>query len=415
MAGQHSTNLPPTAIVWMLGTTQIIGYGTLYYSFAIMAGDIAAEFGWPVSWIFGAFSFALLFGGLAAPAVGRYIDSHGAATVMAVGSIASAAALAATAFAPNAFLFCVGLVALQIAAALVLYDAAFAAVVQTVGPDSRKRITHLTLIAGFASTLFWPLTSWLHDFMDWRNVLLVFAAANLVICLPFHFLISGRRRNRGQPIPISTENVAEEQVLPVELQRRVLLLVMGGFALSGFMLSAILAQMVPMLQALGLGTSALLVAALFGPAQVLVRFVNMLFGVRRHPLFITIIAATMLPVATLILMGTAPMVVGAAIFAILLGFGSGLKSIVQGTLPLALFGSASYGARLGKIALVRQFLAAMAPFAFAFTSDQFGITAALLLIVVLAVVGLAAFVEVARIRQRLISLPLDTPIIASEK
>lgn len=415
MVGQHSTDLPPTAIVWMLGTTQIIGYGTLYYSFAILAGDIAAEFGWPVSWIFGAFSVALLFGGLVAPAVGRYIDSHGAATVMAVGSVASAAALAATAFAPNAIWLCIGLIVIEVASVLVLYDAAFAAVVQTTGPASRKRIMHLTLIAGFASTLFWPFTSWLHGFMDWRGVLLVFAAANLVICLPFHFLISGRRRNSGQPAPTSPENVADEQVLPVEMQRRVLLLVMGGFALSGFLLSAILAQMVPMLQALGLGTSALLVAALFGPAQVLVRFVNMLFGVRRHPLFITIISAAMLPIATLILMGTAPMVVGAAIFAILLGFGSGLKSIVQGTLPLALFGSASYGARLGKIALVRQFLAAMAPFTFAFTSDQFGITTALLLIVVLAVVGLAAFVEVARIRKRLNTLSLDAPIIASEK
>lgn len=411
----RSISLSPTAIVWMLGATQIIGYGTLYYGFAILAGDIAAEFGWPVSWVFGAFSVALLFGGLVAPAVGRSIDRRGAAAVMAVGSVAAAIALAATAILTGAIAFCLGLVAIQVAAALVLYDAAFVAIVQTIGSGSRRRITHLTLIAGFASTLFWPLTSWLHSFVDWRGVLLLFAAANLAVCLPLHLLLAMARSRREEPAASSTPIVIPEEPLPTEWQPRVLWLVTVGFALSGFLLSAILAQMVPMLQALGLGASALLVSTLFGPAQVLVRFVNMVFGVRRHPLFITILAVVMLPVATLIVMGTAPLVAGAVVFAILLGFGSGLKSIVQGTLPLALFGSVSYGARLGRMALVRQFLAAIAPFAFAFTSDQFGTTAALVLLVALAVLGLAAFFEVARIRRRLTSVRAPAPLVANER
>ena len=71
------------ALVWMLGATQIIGYGTTYYAFAILAGAIADHVGWPVSWIFGALSFALLVGGFAAPRVGRLIDGHGAGPVMA--------------------------------------------------------------------------------------------------------------------------------------------------------------------------------------------------------------------------------------------------------------------------------------------------------------------------------------------
>lgn len=395
-----SIRLPPSAVVWMLGITQVIGYGTLYYSFAILAGNMAAEFRWPVSWVYGAFSGALLFGGLVAPAVGRYVDSHGAALVMAVGSIASAVALALTAIAPNSIAFTFGLIAIEIASTLVLYDAAFAAIVQTAGASSRKRITHLTLIAGFASTLFWPLTTWLHGFMDWRSVLLLFAGANVLICFPLHLVLATARDDQTAGSPPSASPLPHEPPLPPELQPRALLLVTAGFALSGSLLSAVLAQTVPMLQAFGLGASALLVSTLFGPAQVLVRFVNMIFGVRRHPLFITVLAATMLPAAALILIGTAPMVAGAAIFAILLGFGSGLKSIVQGTLPLALFGSASYGERLGRMALPRQFLAALAPFAFAITNDHFGATTALLLFVIVAAFGLAAFVEVARLRRR---------------
>ncbi len=391
-------------MVWVLGITQIVGYGTLYYSFAILAADIADEFGLSVSSIFGAFSVALLFGGLAAPTVGRYIDSHGAARVMAVGSIASAAALVATALAPGLMTFGLGLITVELAATLVLYDAAFAAIVQGGGNEPRQRITHLTLIAGFASTLFWPLTTWLHGVLGWREMLLLFACANMFICFPLHLLLAASRRRSPEGAPASTE-FPGEPVLPLELQSRALLLITSGFALSGFLLSAVLAQMVPMLQSLGLGASALLVSALFGPAQVLVRFVNMIFGVKRHPLFITIFSAALFPAAILMLLGTAPMVVGAAAFAILLGFGSGLKSIVQGTLPLALLGSASYGARLGRMALVRQFLAAMAPFAFALTHDQLGPEAALIALVVVALMGLAAFIEVARMRH-LMLVPL---------
>jgi hypothetical protein len=158
-----------------------------------------------------------------------------------------------------------------------------------------------------------------------------------------------------------------------------------------------LAQMVPMLTALGLGASALLVSTLFGPAQVLVRFVNMLVGVRRHPILATVIALVMVPAAIAILTLSVPWAAGAVLFAVLLGFGSGLKSIVQGTLPLALFGSGSYGARLGYMAAFRQGLAALAPFALAFLIDAIGPGRALWVMAAVGVLGLGCMLEVARL------------------
>jgi MFS family permease len=312
--------------------------------------------------------------------------------------------LVAAALAPELISFVVALIALQIASALILYDAAFAALVQSYGSQGRSRITQLTLIAGFASTLFWPLTTWLDGVMDWRQVFLVFAALNFALCLPLHLILKiAPPKPETEPAPADPGEKPHVQHAPVpkHLQRRVLVLVTAGFALSGFMLSAVLAQMVPVLTALGIGSVSLWIAALFGPAQVLVRLVSMMFGVRRHPLFMTLIASSMLPLAVMILTLSAPMTAGAVAFSILLGFGSGLKSIVQGALPLALFGSASYGTRLGQIALPRQVLAAVAPFAFAFMVDTAGQTTAMVVLVVIAGFGLAAFVEVARLQKRL--------------
>lgn len=395
--------LPSVAIVWLLGVSQILGYGTLYYSFSIMAGDIAASLGWPVSWLYGSFSLALLAGGFVAPFVGHRIDRHGGGAVMAIGSVLSAAALCGASLASSPVAFTLCLVAMQMAAALVLYDAAFAVLVQTTGQEARLRITHLTLIAGFASTLFWPLTSWLHTIWDWREILLAFAALNVLLCLPIHIVLAIQHRRRvslAALAPAEADEITAETTIPSHLHRRTLLLLTAAFALSGFTLSAVLAQMVPLLTSVGLGTSALIVSTLFGPAQVLVRFVNMLIGLKRHPMMAALLAASLLPIAIIVLMVSAPLAIGAVAFAVLLGFGSGLKSIVQGTLPLALFGRASYGARLGWMALARQVLAAAAPFVLAWMIENTGATYALAMLVAVAAIGLLALFEVARLQRR---------------
>ena len=388
--------LRPAVIVWMLGLSQIIGYGTLYYSFSILAESAAACFAWPTSWLYGGLSASLLLGGLVAPEVGKRIDRHGGALVMTVGSIGAAVTLLMAALAPNGIVFTIAIIGTGVTGALVLYEAAFPTLVQATGTEARQRITHLTLIAGFASTIFWPLTAWLHDMFDWRQIYIAFAIANLVLCLPIHALLA-RQHRRGYAAPASASTAPVHAPVPDGLRRRALWLVTIGFALAGFALSAMLAQMVPMLTQLGLGTSALIVSTLFGPAQVLVRFANMLLGVRRHPIAATLIALVMTPVAIITLTLTAPSTAGAVLFAILLGFGSGLKSIVQGTLPLALFGSDSYGARLGYMAAARLGLGALAPFALASIAEAIGAAPALWVMAAVGVAGLACMLWIAPI------------------
>jgi hypothetical protein len=343
-----------------------------------------------VSWLYGSLSIGFLVGGLVAPIVGRRIDRHGAGAVMVVGSVLSAVTLLAAALAPDGITFTIATVAMQAAASLVLYDAAFAALVQTTGDQARRRITHLTLIAGLASTLFWPLTAWLNTVLGWRDIYVAFAIANLLVCLPIHALIARQHARRTQVV----RGVDTGAGAPPD--RGLLWLVTIGFALSGFALSAILAQMVPVLVAVGLGSSALVVSAVFGPSQVLVRVINMIAGADRHPILASLVALAMLPAAIIVLLVSGPLPAGAIAFAVLFGFGSGLKSIVQGTLPLALFGSRSYGARLGFMASVRQGLAALAPFVLATLIEWFGATVGLASVAMVGVLGLGCMVVVAR-------------------
>ena len=348
-------------VVWALGLTQIIGYGTLYYSFGTLAPAMAKEFGWSEEWVFGLLSASLLAGGLVAPISGRLADKYGTAQLMAVGSVAAALALALCALAPNGMVFAAGLVAMEVASAFVLYATAFAALAQASPIAARLSITHLTLIAGFASTIFWPLTAWLHQLFSWRDVYLIYAASNLLFCVPVHiWLARGHRRRTAE----HREAPVTPALVPAERQRGALVLMLAGFALVGFVSSAITVHMVPLLASLGAGEAGVLATTLFGPAQVLSRLVNMQFGRGLSQPALAVIAAVVLPVGLAVLLLTTPWLPGAAAFAILFGLGNGLYSIVSGTLPLVLFGSAGYGRRLGMISSSRLLASAAAPFAF---------------------------------------------------
>jgi MFS family permease len=383
-----------------LGVTQIVGYGTLYYSFGILAPSMAEDLGWPKQWVFGALSIALLIGGLLARSTGRWIDRYGAGRVMAVGSVAAALALVAAALAPSGLAFALALIAIEMASTFVQYGAAFALLVQRHQQTAQRSIVYLTLIAGFASTLFWPLTTWLHGLLTWREVYLLFAALNLLICLPIHARLSRRRgvaragaERRGdvgfRPAPGGS--------LPRDARSTGFLLMGTAFALQSFVSSAVLVHMLPMLGALGLGVAGVTVSALFGPSQVASRLINMIFGQQVSQLALAVTSAALLPGALLLLVATAPAYAGALLFAVLFGMGNGLYSIVIGTLPLALFGAEGYGTRQGEITSIRLIVGSFAPFVFASMMDGVGTAGALIASTVLGCGGVAALIALSRL------------------
>jgi len=387
-----------------LGLTQIVGYGTLYYSFSILAPSMARDFGWSTESLFAAFSAALLIGGLAAPLAGRWIDRVGAGRMMSIGSLVAAVALVACAVAPSGASFVPALLVSEIASTFVQYSAAFSLLVQRHHDRARHSIVHLTLVAGFSSTIFWPLTTWLHDVLSWQQVYMVFAAAHVALCLPIHAWLSRPvENNRRQPKDGagSAPGVlrVSDGLLAPDARRKGLVLMAGAFALESFVSSAVLVHMLPMLQALGLGLAAVVVGAVFGPSQVVVRFANMVFCKDLSQVTLALVSAALLPAALVVLLVSAPSFTGAVLFAIVFGMGSGLYSIVAGTLPLVLFGPRGYGARQGQITSVRLAVGSVAPFAFAIMTDQISVEGALVMTAALgsgAVLMLAAIARLPR-------------------
>lgn len=383
-----SERVPITAIL-ALRVTQNIGYGTLYYSFSILAPDMAEHFGWSIEWIFGALSVALLIGGLTAPWLGILFDRLGPGRVMTVGSAIAAVALAACAYAPDKAIYIIALIATQVAANLVQYGAAFALLVQIRPHVASRSITFLTLLAGFASTMFWPITTALHTLMSWQNVYLVYAGLNLFVCLPIHAWLSHGAITRRAETKAAAPQV--EGALPLEQRPAGFALMVTAFSLLSLSSAAVLVHMVPLLSGLGLGTTAALVGTLFGPSQVASRLINMVLGKNLPPLYLSIVAAVLIPGGSLILLALAPSIPGAMVFAVIFGMGNGLLSIVAGTLPLYLFGSDGYGKLQGKTMASKLVLSALAPFLMAFAIANFGIAVSLVIAALLGGLAIVAF------------------------
>lgn len=388
-----SPSLPLRAII-ALGVTQIIGYGTLYYAFGVMALQLTAQLSVSLPFAYGAFSLALLAGGAVAPFAGRAMDKHGARRVMAAGSVAAALALVALSQATGAVTMVAALVLVEVVSAVVLYDAAFAALAQAAGAaGARRAITLMTLIGGFASTVFWPLTLILMESIGWRGTYLIFAALHLLICLPLHLSLA--RQDTANTDRDSAP--ATDALLPVARQGQAMFWLAIGFSLAGVVLSALTVQWVPLLQATGLSAAAAVAAgALLGPAQVGVRIIDLLFGVRRHPMTMALVSACLLLAALGLLMLMPTGLAGAMVFACVFGLASGLNSIVRGTVPLALFGAAGYAARLGMLAGLRLASGALAPFALALALAHLGAGVTISLTFGVALAALLALIQVPR-------------------
>jgi MFS family permease len=182
------------AIVAALALTQTVGYGTLYYSFAVLLTPLARDLHTSTTAVTGAFTTAVLVGAVAAVPVGRWLDRHGGRTLMTAGSVAGAVLLASLSIVDSpAGLYAVW-IGIGLACAMSLYEAAFAVIVAW-HPDPRARANALlavTVVAGFASSIFLPLTGALVDRYGWRTAVLILATLHAAITVPLHVTVLRR-------------------------------------------------------------------------------------------------------------------------------------------------------------------------------------------------------------------------------
>ncbi|MFL5064249.1 MAG: MFS transporter, partial [Xanthobacteraceae bacterium] len=204
----------PWRAVLVLGITQILAWGALFYPPVLTVPLIAADRGWSIGFSMGGFSLGLLVAGLVSPRVGAAIDRHGGHVVMPIGSLIGAIGLVALVHAEHPLAYLAVWAVLGAAMAASLYDPAFATLGRIFGAGARPAITALTLAGGFASTVSWPVTHLLLNAVGWRGTYLAYAGALALVAAPLHAFALPRRRADPQPRLDGRERVAPPVVLP---------------------------------------------------------------------------------------------------------------------------------------------------------------------------------------------------------
>ena len=319
---------------------------------------MADSLGYPVSTVYAAFSVSLIVAAITVPFAGKYVDAYGGKRVLAASNIWFALSLAFLSQAQSEVSLFLGWASLGMAMGAGLYDIAFATVVRSRGSAAPPVIAGITVLAGFASTLGWPITHYLLSHFDWRQVLLAWAGAQLFLALPLNLslILPIQPHSMRNPGPdAASPSAAEKNKIPA------MLVLALAFVFISFCTGVIVGHLPRLLQLFDVGVAASIMASMaFGPAQVTARLLLLFVQQKIRPINAAILAMMFAPLGAVALALSGPGV--AILMAISLGFGNGAMTIIKGTLPLSIFGEKGYGRRQGLLFLPRHFLGSFAVF-----------------------------------------------------
>lgn len=374
---------PLKVVVSGLGVAQIISWGSLYYPIAVLGERMQQDLQVSSSMLFAAFTLSLSISGMAAPAVGRLMEAHGARVVLCSGSVLAMLALCLLGAASGPVsLFAAALLA-GCAMSACLYDAGFMALNQIAGEGYRRSVTGLTLFGGFASTVSWPVSQWLMAMAGWREALFFYALLQLLVCLPLHACLLPPNGGKHGSLP---DRPAGRRPAPDIAWLGL------AFASGSFVLSVLSVHLIGMFRTAGLSDGeAVMIAALVGPTQVLGRLLELGMGRNTRAVHVgtmTFTAMILGMTALCLLDGSTRL---AYLVAALYGISNGLMTIVRGIVPAELYGRDDYTALLGRLARPAFIARALAPFGFTLALASLGQALTMLLLPAISVIASMAY------------------------
>lgn len=387
--------LTTSRAILALAAGQTLVWAGLYYLFPALILAWEAELGLSRSTLTLSFSLALGTAAVASPLAGRAVDAGQGPILLAGSALLGAAALGllpAVAHSPAGFAFCWAVIGLAMAGCL--YEPCFAFVTRARGAAARRAITLITLVAGFASTLAFPLAGWLAAAGGWQTATVVFALLIALVAAPLLWA-GGLALERTREAPPGPASPAAPSPGPGAILRRPGFPMLAlAFAAVALIHGVIINHLLPILAERGVASStAILAAAMIGPMQVAGRLA-MLAGERRLPAGPTTVMCLggMAAAATALLGATwLPLL---ALFVVLQGACYGTTTILKPVVVAERLGQVDFGAAIGLMAVPYLAASALAPFLGTALWRVAGYDGVLIAIALLALMAAAAIAAV---------------------
>jgi len=354
-------------ILSTLSVTETISWGILYYGFGVLLAPMEQEMGWSRAQSAAAFSIALLVAAVGAVPAGRWVDRGGARLMMTLGSCAGTALLVAWAHVDTLPALYLVWAAIGLTMAAVLYEPAFAVLAKWFVHDRERGFTILTLVAGLASTIFNPISSWLAGWVGWRQAVLLLAAFLGATTIPTHALLLRGAPAGGDETASLPETAGSEIPGAPDLDARAALRTVTfwflalAFLIQSFAHAGISLHSVPMLMEWGYApTFAATMVGLVGAMQVVGRIVFAPLRTRLSARAVTMLILACQSVAFLILWSTHD-IWGLIAFVVFSGVSNGMATLVRASLVADLWGRTHYGSIAGALSVWSTLARAVAP------------------------------------------------------
>jgi MFS family permease len=392
------------AATWALAIAQLVSWGSVYYAFSLFVVPMEQLMGWSRTATNAALSAGLLVSGLAAYPIGAWIDQGHGRRVMAGGSILATAMLLLWSQAQSLAVLFVVWIGLGAAMAAILYDPLFTVLTRDYPASFRTRITLITLVGGFASTVFIPLTQILIDAFGWRGALVALAIINLSICLPIHL---GAIRHDRIAAGAATEKARLAAQARASTRRALRTPAFWALAVCFTAYYATFASLtfhlVPLMIERKVSSGLILATmAAIGPAQVAARALWFAVGRNLHPSVVGTLVTTTFPLSVVVLLcaGTSPYLL--VLFALMYGGANGMMTILRGTIVQDIMWTEGYGAVSGLLSLPANIAKGIAPIsAAAIWAIQRNYRAVEWVVLSVSLVSAIAFVVAMRCARRL--------------
>ncbi len=330
------------------GLAQLLFWSAFYYLLPALSAQIAFETGWPVLHISTTYTLAFLLWAVCAPMVGFWIDAGHGAKVIRSGAIAGIVLMIGLSQTSSKMMFSFLVILLGACMAATLYDPCFALMMRRLKHAGANAVATVTLIAGFATLLTFPLVFALASVVTWQYAVLAFAvlAGIGVFLLPAEMETAPGARHQHTKMPSGKGPT----LIALSFG-----LVMMGHAIMLFLLPVALAR------SHNDSNVALLALAILGPAQIAGRIAWKYYGVSFRPqnFAIVMFACLCLPATLLLVFGTTPFVVYAAL--VIQGACYGVHTILRPDLAQRYLQPSHLGRGLGAIAMVGLLMMAIGP------------------------------------------------------
>ncbi|MCA9836511.1 MAG: MFS transporter [Trueperaceae bacterium] len=363
-------------IAWALAITQTVGFGILFYSFSVFIKPMEAELGWTRAQTSGAYSVALLLSGLIALPIGRWVDKRGARLLMTVGSSLGALLVLAWSFVTDIRVFYLIQAGIGMVMAATFYEVAFTVVAVWFRKHRKTAMLIVTLVAGLASTIFIPLSSYLVETMPWRMALRVLAAVLLFVAVPLHALVL--RRN-PQMLGLEPDGQSQKDA-PIETSQSVrealhsshFWWIAFAFTLDRITIIGVAAHSVPML--LEKGYSPATVAAATGAIGIMQLAGRLFFTPNTARFSLASLSAVTFAFHTLglLMLLFVPGILSIWLFAGFHGMANGASTLARAGIIADTFGPANYGSISGSMATIIALVQTVAPLGAGVLHDRSG-------------------------------------------